>query len=162
MATVQECEIIELIKTKKQKAKEDGKDIPYALSGGKEYFRKAINSVQLSGFFTMFMSILLAIFGVAIKAIQYIQMSPYYTINYGIMIGEFIGIILLAIVPIVLGAKVMKLETTPTFVLVSLIITLVFNIFFTVGVLPLVALILNIIALVRWSTYKAWFCGLKK
>lgn len=162
MATVQECETIELIKTKKQKAKEDGKDLSYSLCGGKDYFRKAINSVQLSGFFTMFMSILLAIFGVAVKAIQYIQASPYYTINLGIMIGEFIGIILLAIVPIVLGAKVMKLEATPTFVLVSLIITLIFNIFFTVGVLPLVALILNIIALVRWSTYKAWFYSLKK
>lgn len=162
MATMQECETIELIKSKKQKAREGNEDVSYALCGGKDYFRKAIQSVSNSGQFTLIVSLCLLAIGIVVKALQYISLSEYYTINYGYMIGEFVGIIIVTAIPAIIGAKIMKLDSTPNFMLGLLIVTLIFNIFFTVGVLPLVALIMNIVALTRWSTYRSWFYSIKK
>ena len=162
MATIKELETIEFIKKQKQKAKESGKDVAYVLSDGKEYFRKAINSVSTSAQITLILSIALAIIGIVVKALDYISISRYYTINYGIMIGEFIGILLITAIPALLSAKLMKLDSTPRFVLGLLILTLVFNLLFCAGIIPIVALIFNILALVSWSTYKTWFYSLKR
>lgn len=162
MATIKELETIEFIKKRKEEAKENGEDIPSSLSNGKEYFRKAISAMSSSGVVTLVTSICVAVLSFAVKILEYVSKSQYYTINYGFMIGEFIGILIVTVIPMIIGIKLLKVDSTPRFVLGLLIASLVFNLIFCAGIIPLISLVFNIIALVSWSTYKTWFYSLKK
>ena len=157
MATMQECETIEVIQKIKKQAKAENQDAATLLSGGKVYFGKAISSIWLSGLFTLVTSICLAVTGIAISVLEYVRAMQNQPMGYNILIWEIVGALILTIIPIILGIKIMRLNSTPKLILIMLIITLIFNLVFSMGVLPLLALILNIIALVRWSTYKSWF-----
>lgn len=157
MATMQDFEILEAINSAKNEAKRSGKNIPVALSGGKEYYRKSIKSIIGSGKWTVTTSIYAVALSCVINLIDVIKLSQDYVIDWAYVVGYFVGILLVAAIPIFFGAKLIKFNSTPTFTLVALIITLICNILLMAGVLPLISIILNIIAITRWSTYKDWF-----
>jgi uncharacterized membrane protein len=162
MATMQDYERISVIREIKARAKAKRHDKTYELSCGKDYYRKAIGSIHLCGVWTILSATLVLIATVAYTIIDHIQNANLYqNMDVAYIIGYVIGLALIFVLPFLFGIKLARLEITPTFALVSLIITLLFNLFFAVGIVPVISLIINIMALARWSTYKDWFNRLK-
>ena len=155
MATMEEFDTIEVIKAQKLSSK--GTDIATSLSGGRKYYKKAIGSIRRSGAWTMWVTIAATVVAIVKAVFDIVQILQHDSLDWIYVTGWFIGIIACCFLTLFFGYRVFKLESTPTFTLVSLIITLVCNLALSVGILPLVSLFLNIVALVRWSTYKDWF-----
>ena len=161
MATMRECETIEKIAKIKSRAKSSGDSVDSALSGGKEYYRKVLSSIRASGICTMVTSTVSLLAAVVYSSIAYINFEDY-PINEA---TEFVTLILVLLafwaVPFIAGYMISKLESTPRFILGLLITTAIFNLPGSLIALPLISLIVNIVAIVRWSTYKDWFYNIK-
>lgn len=159
MATSREWETIEQIEKCIDIAKKEKRDTVVVLSRGKEYYRKALLSIYNCGIFTIFSSICCLIAGLVFNIYQAAQGALPNDIAY--IIGIFLGIGLVCIIPMELGFKMIKFNTTPRFMLGMIIVSLIFHIILFAGIIPLVAIIFDIIALARWSTYKDWFYTIK-
>ena len=159
MATKEDYEILEKITDRIREAKRNRKNIPATLCMDKEYYRKAIDSIRTSGLWTVFSSLCSMIISLTASIIVVLNTNNY--LNWGEVAGYLLGIIIVTGVPAIIGDRIYRLDLTPTSILVLLIITLLFNLFLSAGILPFISLVLNIIALVRWSTYKDWFYNVK-
>ena len=159
MATSNEFETVERIQKAIAKARNAKKDVPIALSLDKEYYRKAISSIYSCGLFTMIAGFF-SIASASIANVYSFSQEGYPSVGY--VIGVFLGILLVCMIPITLGYKIKSLDTTPRFMLGLLIASLVVNLVLSAGILPLIALVFNISALIRWSTYKDWFYTIAK
>ena len=160
MATMRDFEIIEVISRQKRKAKERGMDVSVSLSGGREYYRRAINSMRISGIWTIWATVWAYAVILTLNIIGDIRMmsSGEYNIDwFSYMAGKFLALLPFVIINIVFACKIRSLSATPTTTLVFLVFTMILNLLLFIGVLPLVSVVLNIIALTRWSTYKDWF-----
>ncbi|MDO4220189.1 MAG: hypothetical protein Q4D22_03100 [Candidatus Saccharibacteria bacterium] len=152
MADRIDSEKIKLIRVLKSRAKRSGTDRFKLLAKKDELYEKAIRSQYNAGFFTLICGVLglivTMIFAIKSNIDSGISVD---VLSYAIIAAAFLGII----IPICL--KTMSLTTTPTVMLVMTIIQLILTILCFAGILPLIALIFNIIALVRWSTYRNWY-----
>lgn len=160
MATLDEIATLDLIQEKRAKAKSNHLDVATQLSYSKKRFRSAINTMISVGALAVTVSILILI-KEAVSTIVLIAKGASFTDDYWalILIGCELAVF---VTTIVLGYKLYKLDSTPTFVLVSLIIILVANGLLCFGIFPLATVILSVIGLVRWSTYKNWFIAMDK
>lgn len=152
MASRRDSEKIRLIRILRNRAKSNKVDLYKLLARKDELYEKAIKAQRWAGLATMGCGI--------IGFTSLIALTIFSSINAGINVDVLsyiiIAVIFLAIIlPITL--KTSSLTTTPTTMLVLTIIQLIISIFLFSGIAPLVALILNIIALVRWSTYRNWY-----
>lgn len=161
MATMRDYEIIEIIRKTKLKAKRNNKNPIAALSNGKEYYFKTINTIQNSGIWTMFCSLFCGVAAIAYNVTVLVRDYDYITVDWAYFIGYIVGVMIASSIPAIFGYIIQKLETTPRFLLLSLIVTMVCNTLLLVGIVPVIAFVLNIIALVKWSSYNDWFYRIK-
>lgn len=154
MATIQDLNIIKVIHEVEHEAKEKRLNVVAELSGGEEGFRKALSSIKSAGVVT-FVALIIGFAVTAATNIAVCGNGPDNACSYAAT--GILGILALIIVPIILSFKIQTLTATPTFTLVSLILMLLANLLLSVGIIPLVALVFTVIALVRWSTYRNWF-----
>lgn len=155
MATIEENEIVEDIEKAISKAQSSKKDIPIALSKGKGYYRKAVSSIYYCGLWTTVSAGIIFFILTLFSTLFFIQGDAYYPPAY--IIAYFLIQSLVCIIPVIIGYKIYSLKTTPNFMLFLLILSLAFNLLLTAGIIPLIALIFNVLALVRYSTYRNWF-----
>ena len=161
MATESEIETLELIKKLKKASKNKGGGLTKNLSGGKEKYRSALNTMISVGSLAAITS-----FIVLGKAV--FDLSSFIANNWNVPIADYGALILyiceigVFITTIFLGLNLATLEVTPTFALVSLIVILVANGLLAIGIFPLITVVLAVIGLIRWSTFKSWFYGLDK
>ncbi len=152
MADRRDSEKIRLIRILKKRAKRSGADRFKLLAGKDEFYEKAIESQYNAGFFSLVCCILGLVVAIVYAVIGSIQSGAGVdVISYTIIVCAFLGVLF----PICL--KTMSLTTTPTVILVLTIIQLILTILMFGGIIPLIALIFNIIALTRWSTYRNWY-----
>lgn len=161
MATANEVETLELIKKLKTKAKSKGANLANYLSSGKEKYRKAINSmISVGSLATVVSSLIL------LKSI--VELTLFFVENWGMPIADYGALIfsvceiVVFIITIALGINLASLKTTPTFALASLIIILIVNGLLAIGIFPIITVVIAIIGLVRWSTFKSWFYELDR
>lgn len=161
MATENEVETLELVQKLKKTAKSRKVDVAHYLSNGKEKYLSAIRTMVSVGALTTFTSSL-----ILFKAV--FDLTSFVANNWGMPIADYSPLILhileiaVFIVTIALGSNLASLNATPRFALISLIIILVANGLLAFGLFPLITVILAIIGLVRWSTYKTWFFSIDK
>jgi TRAP-type C4-dicarboxylate transport system permease small subunit len=156
MAT--EKQLLKLEKIKRVVKTTENKKIPGALARGREGYERSIRSVMKVGEW----AVLTSIFGVAAAVI--FLMVRYYTVYGGPQSNEILlcaMTIIFGIVSGVFGYKLWSLEVTPLFAVVGLVVILFYNALLCIGVLPLVVVVLDIIALTRFSTFCSWFRGIK-
>ncbi len=152
MATEQQ--LIKLEKISKVVKNNKDKDIPNALSRGRIGYAKAIKSMMLVGEWatlTAILSVVIAIGFLAVRNITTYDGPSQYEINLAILV------IVCSIISGVLGKKLWDLSVTPIFALVSLVFILACNLFLCIGILPVIVVILDIIAVIRYSTFCSWF-----
>lgn len=159
MATKQDFETIEIIQQKVQQAKSNHIAPEDELADGDlAYAKKALASIRSA--------LLWASCTVVLACVTIFALNMFNILVSGVAIPDsekasFVGAALflgaITIASFCLAIKAHTLEVTPTFMLVSLIFSLVTNLLFFVGILPLVSVILLVIALCRFSTYKSWY-----
>lgn len=159
MATKQDFETIEIIQQKVQQAKSNHVAPEDELTDGDlAYAKKALVSIRSA--------LLWASCTVVLACVTIFALNIFNILVSGVAIPDsekasFVGTALflgaITIASFCLAIKAHTLEVTPTFMLVSLIFSLVANLLFFVGILPLVSVILLVIALCRFSTYKSWY-----
>lgn len=156
MAT--EKQLIKLEKIKRVTDKTSNKQIPKALSRGRLGYERAIKSVMNLGQWAVVASI------ISVAAAALFLFIRWYT-HYGILRDYEIIIpivcIVCSIISGVLGYKLWNLEATPIFALISMLVILVCNTLTVFGILPLIVVIVDVIALCRYSTFCSWFHGIK-
>lgn len=156
MAT--EKELIQLEKIQEVMGETSSKDVPEKLSRGRIGYEKAIKSMRSAGTWTLAVSILsisAAIIFLALRLILFRNPPKGYEI-YGPILS-----IAISVLAGVLGYKLWKLQVTPLSSLVSLIIVTIYNLLLVCGIVPLIAAIVSIVALCRYSTFCNWFRGVK-
>lgn len=152
----------QLIKLEKIEEATEGvanRDIPETLSRGHQGYEKAIKSVMSAGIWAVTISII-----TLTEILIYLayEVSRYYPLPlepYQIALSVLFTT--LSLTSGILGYKLWRLEATPQFVLISLIIILFTNLCCAIGILPLISAIITIIALTRFSTFCSWFRGIK-
>lgn len=156
MAT--EKQLLKLEKIKRVVKVTENKEIPAALARGREGYENSIRSIMRVGEWAALTAIL------SIGAAIIYLLVKYLTVYGGPQSHE----ILLCVMAIgfgvlsgVFGYKLWNLEATPIFAVVGLIVILLYNALLCIGVLPLIVVILDIIALSRFSTFCSWFHGIK-
>lgn len=152
MADRIDSEKVKLIRILRKRAKRTGTDLYELLSRKDEFYGKAIKAQRNAGLMTLICGSLGSIIVVAYTVFSSIS----YGINIDIVSYVLILAILLGII-IPIGLKTSSLMTTPTVMLVLTIIQLIITLLLFGGILPFIAVIYNIIALVRWSTYRSWY-----
>ena len=152
MADRIDSEKVKLIRILRKRAKRTGTDLYELLSRKDEFYGRAIKAQRSAGLMTLICGSLGSIITVAYT----IYSSISYGINIDIVSYVFILAIILGII-ITISLKTSSLMTTPTVMLVLTIIQLIITLLLFGGIIPLIAVIYNIIALVRWSTYRNWY-----
>lgn len=158
MAT--ESQLIKLEKINKIYDKTPEKKLPQVLSRGHIGYEKALKSIMRAGNWAIATSILSTGIIGTITAIKWI--NPYalgFLGKYDFSIA--IILIVCSVISGVLGYKISKLDATPQYVLVALLIILIVNSCLFAGIFPIITAIMCIIALVRYSTFCSWFKGVK-
>lgn len=154
MATEKQLLKLEFIQSVVDKT--DNKDIPAKLSRGRVGYEKAIKSFMQVGQWAAVLSIFAV--GVAILFLVVMHFT-YYLEDYQVVAA---GLAIAANVASgVLGYKLWNLQVTPVFALVALVVILLCNACICFGILPLIVVILDIIALSRYGTFCSWWNGLK-
>lgn len=152
MATKKDIDTIKIISAVIIRSRVKRLDVAIELSGGENYYARAINSVKRVGLWAMIL------FPIASFVSTIMMMPTYFDLGLHDQIWALIFTAsVVAIIPTILGYKLWTLCTTPTFTLVSLIIIAILSLLFIYGVLPVILFAFSIIALIRWSTYRDWF-----
>lgn len=152
MATRSDSEKIRLIRILKKRAKSSGSNLYKILSRKDELYEKAIRAQRDAGLMTLTCGIVGFLALVMYTIISNINADINVNIaSYIIIVAIYLSII----IPI--STKTASLTTTPTVMLVLTIIQLLFTLLLFSGIIPLIAVVYNIIALVRWSTYRNWY-----
>ena len=152
MATRSDSEKIKLIRILKKRAKSSGSNLYKILSRKDELYEKAIRAQRNAGLMTLTCGIV----GFWALVIYTIISNINAGINVNIASYIIIAAIYLGII-IPISTKTASLTTTPTVMLVLTIIQLLFTLLLFSGIIPLIAVVYNIIALARWSTYRNWY-----
>ena len=152
MADRRDSEKIRLIRILKKRAKRSRSNLYDLLSRKDEFYGKAIRSQRCAGLMTLICGILGFLFSFA------------YTIYSNIISGISVNIVSYVIIAVIIlsliipiSLRTSSLIVTPTTMLVLTIIQLIITLLLFGGIIPLVATIFNIVALVRWSTYRNWY-----
>lgn len=158
MATLEQLDIIDIIQEKRDEAKEKHIGVAKYLSGGREQYKTAINtiiSVSALAIVSSAINILLAAFGLGSMLAQNVPMS---TLDWVIAVSEMA----VYVTTLSISFKLYYLNATPIFVLSSLIFILVTNAVFFMSITPCLTVILAIIGLICWGTYRNWFENVAK
>lgn len=153
MATTEQVKILEAIQKERAKARKKHLNVAEELSGGQKKYKTAINTMISVGA----LSIVVAVLTFTISAYNYVSFF-----SYGRRLDDQGWIMLVLqcaalITTLTLGLKLYKVDATPMFALVSLIIILVSNLLLFNGILPWITAALSIVGIVCWGTYKNWF-----
>lgn len=152
MATRRDMQILTIIRYEKDQAKKRREDVGIYLSGGERLYAKAVNSQRNAGIATIVCGVL-GVIALSVKTVTGLNAIGM-TQN---LLSYATVVILISGVGIIMGTKTYSLNITPTTMLILTILQLLYSLFLLVGFIPLVSVIFNIIALVRWSTYRNWF-----
>ena len=155
MATLEQIKTLDYIKKERLATKKAHKNIAATLCMGQNKYKTAINTMISIGA----LSIVFAIVGAIISAYDVYDLLSH---GYGEYISTYNWLLIAAIfviyaIEIVLGVKLYRLDATPIFVLVTLIIVLLGNIFLIGGILHWVVAIFAVIGIVCWGTFRNWF-----
>lgn len=153
MATREQIETIEIIKREKTLAKEKHLKVLDELSGGLSKYKTAISTIMSVGSLAVVVSVISLVM-TTIDVVRYTQEGVVWDTQSILYVAFEYGVLATTAV---LGWKLSLLDATPLFILVSLIIILITNALLFAGILPWITVILAIIGLVCWGTYKNWF-----
>ena len=152
MASRKDSEKIRLIELLKNRSKRTGANLYSLLAKNDFMYEKAIASQRRAAIWTLICCILGLIVTIALNVWSKITYGTDVDIvSYILIFGLLSGIVVLV------TYKTIFLTTTPTVILVMTIFQLILSVLFFTGIIPLIALVFNIIALVRWSTYRNWY-----
>lgn len=155
MANSRQIQILDKIQEKRTFAKSHHRNVATELSGGQPRYKSAINTMISVGAISVVVSMII-LWKELFVWTYYIASCGWETIDNLTAIIIFLEFATF-ITTIVLGYKLSRVDATPTFAIVSLIIILIANLCLAAGIFPLITVILAIIGLARWGTYKDWF-----
>lgn len=157
MATLKQIKIIEIIQKERSVAKEAKLNVATQLSGGYSKYKTAINVMICVG-------ALAVVFACLKLALDVYNIAVFFAIGGQLDTAGWLSVIFeltICVVTLIIGAKLYKLNATPTFILVSLIIMLVCNLFVFGGIIPWLIVALSVVGIVCWGTYRNWFNDIK-
>ena len=163
MATRRDYKIIDEIRVAKQEAKEYGKDIAHELSAGEFYYESAIKSVRRACLATIIcpLIIMALITLLCLYSIFVYDDADNTSAAVEILINAWFSYGVFSALPVPLAVWSRGLHTTPTFILISLIIMLIYSLLWGLTLIPVIAIVMNIIALTKWGTYRDWFYNIE-